>query len=165
MKDNNITVYLIEYQGNVKYVGKTCDYKRRVREHRYRHNKNNGIVPTDVNFNDVTFKPIQTFDNETDALCKEDELILQYDTINTGWNRQRSGLVWSSDTKAYKREYRKKGEYKAYQREYMREWEKTEKRKAYKRERQKTEEYKAYHREWMKQYRERKKTQKNGLPI
>lgn len=152
--EKNYTVYKIEYQGKVMYIGKTCDFKRRVYHHKYYIGAHMSAIPTDVDLNEVTFTAIETFDNETDTLRREDELIQAYDTINTGWNKMRSGLVWSDKeyVNAKIREYQKTEKYKAKKRE----WEKTEKRK----QRHQTPEYKAYQREWHKQYRLRKKAEK-----
>ena len=169
MMEKNYTVYKIEYQGEVKYIGKTCDFKRRVQHHKYERGTGNSAIPKDADLEEIEILPIETFDNETDALKREDELILQYDTINTGWNQRRSGLIWSSDTKAYDREWMReysKGEkYKAYQREYMREYSKIEKYKTYRREYKREwyqlhkEELRKKNREYNRQYRLRKREQ------
>ena len=166
------TVYKIEYKGEVKYVGKTCDFERR----KWRHLNGYGAIPTDVDLNEVEIMPIETYTEETDALKREDELILHYDTINNGWNRQRSGLVKVSDVKAYQREwhreYSKTDIYKAKKREWEKKRRQTEKckqymqkyceehreeKRDYDKKRSNTPEHKEYRREYMRQYRERKK--------
>ena len=150
------TIYLIKENGVVTYVGKTNDFRRRVYEHRGKRGTGNSAIPIYVDLNNVTFVPIETYNTEADALRMEDELICEYDTINNGWNRCRSGLVYSSDTKAYMREREKTDKRKAYKHEYQ----KTEKQRTYKREYRETEKSKTYHREYMRQYRLRKKQER-----
>ena len=160
MIENTYTVYKIEYQGEVKYIGKTCDYKRR----KWKHLNGQGAIPVDVDLNDVEIMPIERFNTNEEAVKREDELICEYNTIDCGWNVRRSGLIEVSDRKAYQREYYNTPEWKEYMREYKRNWKKqyqqTPEYKTYQRERQRqyrqTPEYKAY----MQQYRLRKKEEK-----
>ena len=141
------TVYVIEYKGKIMYVGKTNDFKRRVREHKNNVGKHYSAIPVDVDINYVEILPIETYTTETDALKREDELICEYDTSTIGWNQRRSGLICVSDVKAYQREYRKTDKQKAYHREWMREYRNTEKSKE-------------YQMEYQRQYRLRKKAEK-----
>ena len=71
--------------------------------------------------------------SDEEILKKEDELIIQYDTINNGFNKQRSGLI-SKDKNEYSKEYLKNHNYK-HQREYN-----------------KSEKWKELHREYMREY-------------
>ena len=130
------------------YIGQTKDFKERKRAH-FRAKK----CPIDKhmfeegreNFSMNIFKDIDYLNITYEELkTKENELIKCYDTINNGWNKNRSGLI-SNNTKEYQREYsktekykdhckekRNNEQYKEYQREYQREYSKTEKYKEYK---------------------------------
>jgi len=96
---------------------------------------------------------------------KEDELIINYDTINIGFNKNRSGMISKNDNyESFKRKrtYRNNIEhYKKYQKQYKN----TEKYKEY------TKDYYQKHREeiiercklYQRQYRLKKKQEKTAL--
>ena len=102
-------VYSISLNGEVKYVGKTCDFDRRKREHsNYRGNLKYSAIPVDVDLSFVSFSIISEVENEVEALKLEDKYILEYNTIENGWNIRRSGMIKASDEKAYNLAYAKK---------------------------------------------------------
>lgn len=84
------------------YIGQTKDFKQRRNEH-FRKNQN----PIDLymfeegrdNFSMEKFDIDCTDMSGDEILQKEDELILQYDTINNGLNKRRSG--WITKTEDY----------------------------------------------------------------
>ena len=82
-------VYEILYDGIVKYVGVTENYTRRVREHL----KGGKIsaIPKGVNKRDVVIISAYETNSKEDAYRVEDKLIEEFDTINNGWNKNRSG--------------------------------------------------------------------------
>ena len=136
------------------YIGQTINFDGR-KQHHFSHKKqpidmfmfengreNFSMEKFDIDYTNITYEEIKK---------KEDELILQYDTINNGLNKYRSGFV--SEDKEYQREYKK---------EYDKEYRKTEKYKEYR----KTEKYKEYQREYKKEYdkeynKEYRKTEKH----
>ena len=71
------SVYKIEKDDKILYIGKTINFKRRKWEHTYRRKL------------DKTYNFIVIIDNLTkeEAKLKEEELIKKYDTVNNGWNR------------------------------------------------------------------------------
>ena len=71
------TIYKIEKDGKILYIGKTINFQRRKREHTYKRKL------------DKTYNFIVIIDNLTreEAKLKEEELIKKYDTVNNGWNR------------------------------------------------------------------------------
>ena len=142
MKDLIYTVYMIKLNEVVMYVGKTSDFERRKYEHLNRIGTTYSAVPDGLDLSEVTIIKAKDFSDSEEALKYEDELILQYNTINNGWNKLRSGHVSSTDKydsqKTLKYRSKHKEEYKA----YMKKW-----REAHR------EEIKAYKRE---QYRKRK---------
>ena len=103
------------------YIGQTKDFKERKRAH-FRAKK----CPIDKhmfeegreNFSMNIFKDIDYLNITYEELkTKENELIKCYDTINNGWNKNRSGLI-SNNTKEYQREYSKTEKYKEYKKQY-----------------------------------------------
>lgn len=168
------TVYLIKHinTGTVLYVGKTKNFKMRVYQH-LSLNTNSKDWLSVVGTGNVIIEPVAEFSNEVDALKYEDELILKYDTINNGYNKERSGLIFLENSeeyqknyqKEYRKEYQNTDEYKEYQRKWHRKYSKTDKcreyQKNYHREYQKkyqcTDESKEYKRKWQRDYYHAKK--------
>ena len=115
------TVYTITYNGEVMYVGKTSNMAKRKSMHKTQlGNPKYSAIPVDADLNKVKFNVVAEFDNKTDALKYEDQLILKYNTIDNGWNTRRSGLIKASDMKTYMQDYRAahSDELRAYDREY-----------------------------------------------
>ena len=139
------TVYLIRHisTGQVLYVGKTNNFKRRAYQH-LSLNTNSKEWLSSIGTGNVLIEAVAEFDNKSDALKYEDELILKYNTITNGYNNNRSGLIASENKDEYNREYSKTDKYKEYQRKWKREYSKTDKCKKYQRE---------YQREYYKEYK------------
>ena len=172
------------------YIGQTTDFIRR----KYNH-FGHSTKPVDLymfeegreNFSMLPFEDIDCKDFlDEDLRKKEAELILQYDTINNGMNKVRSGLI-TKDVKKYKKdyyndnkdniiknninyyyenkenvlnrmkEYRSKEEVKLHKKEYQKLYAQTEEYKA----KRKTEEYKKWKREYDRNYYKRKKQKIN----
>ena len=156
------TVYIIRHisTGQVLYVGKTDNFKRRAYEHLKLHSRTKDWLSV-IGTANVIIEEVAKFDNEVDALKYEDALILKYDTINNGYNKYRSGLIKAENPKEYKREYIKTEKYKEYQKNYQKNYQKkyqqTEKYKEKRRERRKTGEYREYERAYKRDYRQAKK--------
>ena len=119
------------------YIGQTKNFKQRKYDHfgskdnqpidSYMYNEgreNFTMGMFDIDCTNMTFEERKT---------EEDKLILHYDTINNGFNKQRSGLI-SKDKNEYSKEYSKNHNYK-HQREY-----------------QNTDHWKKLHREYMREY-------------
>ena len=159
------TVYKIEYKGEIKYIGKTKQFNERRRQHIGKRGTKNSAIPIDVDLNDIEFMLIETFDNETDALKREDELIQVYNTINTGWNKCRSGLIWSDrefikeKNRGYQKVRKEKEEYQQYQQEYRNEHRNQIKEKQREWYQLHKEELRKKNREYSRQYRQRKREQ------
>lgn len=98
-------VYTIAYNGEVMYVGKTRNMAKRKSAHRTKRGTHKSAIPVDADLSKIEFNVVAEFNSEEEALKYEDQLILQYDTIDNGWNKYRSGLIKSSDIKAYNRDY------------------------------------------------------------
>lgn len=135
-------VYTINLQGEVMYVGKTCQFKKRKCRHLNSRGTHRSAIPLDIDLQYIDFEVISEFDNLEEALKFEDELILQYSTIENGWNKQRSGLIKVSREKEYEKDrkvkrklYREthKEQSRAYSKKYYQEH--REQRNAYQRER------------------------------
>ena len=139
-------VYLIKYLDKVMYVGKTNNITHR----KYHHLKCVGTrysaVPIDVDLQYIEFVVDSEFDNNIDAVIYEEELILKYDTINNGWNRNRSGYI-SEDMKAY---YKKRNQ-KPERKEWCVKYRKSDKYKGYLKEYYHTEKYKEYKRNYARE--------------
>lgn len=101
------TVYGIEYQSKIMYVGVSSNMKNRIEQHKYQRGTSYSAIPVDVDYHNVVFLTFETYGIKKDALSKEDELIRLYDTINNGWNKNRSGLVELPDKSAYMKEYQR----------------------------------------------------------
>lgn len=101
------TVYIIKdlLEGLVVYVGKTSNFNRRKQQHLGLYSNNTKDWISAIGTNNVQIMPVECFDSEEEALRREDELIIQYDTINNGYNRQRSGLIETGREKEYWQEY------------------------------------------------------------
>ena len=146
-------VYIIRHisTGQVLYVGKTKNFKTRVYQH-LSLKSNAKYWLAEIGTNNVLIEPVAEFSNETDALKYEDELILKYNTIENGYNKQRSGLIFLENPEKYQKEYHSTDEFKEYQRKYS----KTDKYRGYQREYQKkyqgTDEFKEYQRKWHREY-------------
>jgi len=182
-------VYIITYNGEVMYVGKTCNMKNRKSLHRNQRGTHNSAIPVDADLSKIEFNVVAEFDNEEEALKYEDQLILQYNTLDGGWNKQRSGLVYSDReyVRAQKQDYMRahreeraayyeanreriltqKAAYNKANREYIcarqREYDAAhrEERVAYQRDYRAAhrEEMKAYKRDYMRAYRAHKKAE------
>ena len=160
------TVYIIRHIGTgaVLYVGKTKNFKIRAYQHLYLKSNTKKWLSV-IGTGNVLIEEVAKFDNETDALKYEDELILKYDTINNGYNNNRSGLIQAENPKEYKRKWKKTDKYRDYNREYQRnyqiEYHKTDKyrewRIEYEREYRRTDKYKEHKKKYMLDYRSAKK--------
>ena len=126
------TVYTITQDGVVRYVGKTKDFTRRKWIHINCRGASNSAIPTDINLSTIEFHPIALYTDEVQALKFEDWMIHKYDTINNGWNKNKSGYIWTDDVNAYNRVYQQTPEYKAYQKVYQKAYQQTPKYKAWK---------------------------------
>lgn len=139
------------------YVGKTSNMTKRKSRHKTQIGTHSSAIPVDVDMSKIEFNVVSVFDNEEEALKYEDQLIQQYNTLNGGWNKHRSGLICSDReyVLAHKRDYNAahKEEKAAYMRDYNAAHK--EERTAYKRNYYQThrEEWNAY----MRAYRARKK--------
>ena len=108
--DKIYSIYTISLGSKVMYVGCTNRSKHRVWEHLNSREKYATIqspIPTDVDLSLVSFNVLKEFTSKEEALKEEDRLIVEYDTINNGWNKRRSGLVRKDDPKKYLQEYHK----------------------------------------------------------
>ena len=153
------TVYIIRHIGTgaVLYVGKTRNFKRRAYEH-LSLKSNSKYWLSSIGTNNVLIESVAEFDNETDALKYEDELILKYSTIANGYNKQRSGLIESENPEEYKRDWNREYYQKNNKcRERIKKYQRTEKYKEIRREYSKTNKYKEYQRKWNRDYRQAKK--------
>ena len=152
------TIYLIRHisTGTVLYVGKTRNFKKRVYQHLSLKSNSKEWLSA-VGKDNVSIEAVAEFNNETDALKYEDDLILKYDTINNGYNKNRSGLIFSENKEEYRKEHYKTDKYIEYNRNYQREryhkndkyreWAKEYQRKKQK-EYRKTDEYRKRQREY-----------------
>lgn len=161
------TVYLIKHigTGKVLYVGKTKNFKMRVYQH-LSLKSNAKYWLAEIGTNNVLIEPVSEFSNETDALKVEDELILKYDTITNGYNKNRSGLIASENIGEYQKKYHSTDKFKESQRKYCREYyQKNDKFREHKRKyqieyqkkHQGTDKFKEYQRNWHKDYYQAKK--------
>lgn len=78
-------VYTIKYEGTVKYVGFTGNFKERRHGHRSRGKKSS--IPKWADMNKIEFEIIDHTDTKCSALLSERANIQKYDTINNGWNK------------------------------------------------------------------------------
>lgn len=98
-------VYTISLQGKVMYVGSTNNFERRKGQHKTKRGTNQSAIPMDVDLSLVSFNIIVDYESKKEALKEEDRLIVEYDTINNGWNKQRSGLIRSNGSEYLKKWY------------------------------------------------------------
>ena len=151
-------VYIIRHieTGSVLYVGKTDNFKRRKREHLSLKSNSKKWISA-IGTDNVSIEPVAYFNNETDALKFEDELIIKYDTIKNGYNKNRSGLIAAENIEEYQKKYHSTDKFKECQRKYT----KTDKYRGYQREYQKkyqgTDKFKDYQRNWHRDYYQAKK--------
>ena len=159
MEEKITAIYYIKdlRTDKIIYIGQTINYKKRKRSH-FGHKEQ----PIDKymyeegreNFTMELFDIDCTNMAEEERKQKEDELILQYDTINNGYNKRRSGLI--TKTLNYNNIKSKRFYHTEKCKQYLKEYYKTEKYKEYKKQYYKTEKYK----EHKKQYRLKKKLEK-----
>ena len=102
MKDYN--VYIIKENGITRYVGCSCNIKRRIIEHTYYPGTRYSAIPLDSDLKTIEINIVATFDNEYDAKVFENELIIKYNTIKEGCNKIHSGHI-HEDVNAYNRQY------------------------------------------------------------
>ena len=159
MEEKITAIYYIKdlRTDKIIYIGQTRNFEGRKKHHFYDKER-----PIDKymyeegreNFSMEIFN-IDCIDmTEDERIQKEDELILQYDTINKGFNMCRSGLI--TKTLNYNNIKSKRFHHTEKYKEYLQIYEQTEKRKQYLKEYYKTEKYK----EHKKQYRLKKKQEK-----
>lgn len=158
------TIYTIRTidEGKIVYVGKTKNFERRKKEHLGLYSLNTKEWLAEIGIDNVFIEPVTEFGTEEDALKCEDELILKYDTITNGYNKQRSGLIATEDHEEYHRDYyreyyQKNDKYREWIKEYQqtekykesrREYEKTDKVKERRRKYEQTDKRKEYHRDY-----------------
>lgn len=158
MKDlTNYSVYLIKLDEVVMYVGKTLDFKRRMKEH-LRIGKIGSAIPVDVDSTKITIIKVKDFSNCDEALKYEDELILQYDTINNGWNKNRSGHICTGDRSVIKRKWEE--EHKAERKAYKKKWHEEHREEAKARSKKWYEEHKEEQRAYYQEYHKKSKLKK-----
>lgn len=96
-------VYAITLQGEVKYIGCTSNFDFRKYAHlNCKDSTIHSAIPDGTDLSLINFTVMGEYNTKKQALEVEDNLIIEYDTINNGWNKQRSGLI--SQTKEYKKE-------------------------------------------------------------
>ena len=146
MKQNNDmdktwTVYIIKENGVERYVGVCVNLDKRIWEHMHNkkplHGRNKSAIPFETDKRTITFSVFGEYDNKDKAVTVEDELIMAFDTIQNGWNKQRSGYRFTNDPIGARKGYISKfyDNHPGYERERAkRRWQ--------------TEEYRAYHHEY-----------------
>lgn len=97
-------VYTISLQGKVMYVGITRNFVLRKMQH-LKEKGGYSAIPDDTDPSTVTFEIIKEYVYKKAALKEEDRLIVEYDTINSGWNKKRSGLIRKDDPQKYRKNY------------------------------------------------------------
>ena len=174
------------------YIGQTIDFKQRKYEHFHRKRRPIQLymfTEGRENFIMEMFNIDCVNMSKDEMLQKEDELILQYDTINNGLNKNRSGLIskeenydyfkrkkYYQNNKEYFKEYRQAEKWKEYDKEYNKQYyqkhkdqilerskiyQQTEKFKDY--QKQYYQEHKEKYREYLRQWRIKKKQEKMAL--
>ena len=163
------------------YIGQTVNFKNRKRSHfghkerpvdkyMFKEGRNNFLMEKfDIDCTNMA---------EDEILNKEDELILEYDTINNGVNIERSGMIsyntdfWKDYRNKYMKEYNKKDERKEWIKEYKKGYYQNNKEKLKEQSREiynkikdsgKYLEYLEKKREYKKQWRLKKKQEKTAL--
>ena len=153
MEEKITAIYYIKdlRTDKIIYIGQTKNFIHR----KYDHFGSKDNQPIDLymynegreNFIMEKFDIDCTNMTEEERKQKEDELILQYDTLNNGFNILRSGNI-TKNMNDYLKDYRNTEKYKQYNKQYY----ETEEYKERKAEYRKTEEYKNYRRQYFKQY-------------
>ena len=107
--EKKYVVYTISLKGQVMYVGISDNFERRKLRHiKYRGNKIQSAIPIDIDLSLIEITPIKEYKYHKSALKEEDKLIIEYNTIEDGWNKNRSGLIYSDRIEEYNKEYDKK---------------------------------------------------------
>lgn len=96
-------VYTITLQGKVMYVGKCSNFTSRKWYHTNYRGTHYSAIPVEVDLSLLSFDKISEFTDELEALKEEDRLIVEYDTINNGWNKLRSGHIRIDNNTEYQR--------------------------------------------------------------
>ena len=81
--------------------------KKRIEQHKYSRGTSHSAIPITVDYHDTVFITFEKYVEKNDALLEEDKLIKKYDTINNGWNKNRSGLIETTDKTVYMKCYQK----------------------------------------------------------
>ena len=96
-------IYLMTFPNGKHYVGRTRDFDSRMIEHKYRSTKKNTHLYNAIKkygWDNVKKEIIDTADSLTEAIAKEYEWIVKYDTIRTGYNitsrTDYGGDVWAN---------------------------------------------------------------------
>ena len=100
-------VYGIKYQEKIMYIGISSNFKKRIEQHKYSRGTSHSAIPITVDYHDTVFITFEKYVEKNDALLEEDKLIKKYDTINNGWNKNRSGLIETTDKTVYMKCYQK----------------------------------------------------------
>lgn len=145
------TVYVIKnnLQGRTVYVGKTNDFERRVNEHLSLSTHTKEWIAS-IGVENISITPIAEFNSKEEALKCEDEMILKYNTIEDGFNKNRSGLIAATDNNAYQRQYYETN--KADRLEYQNRYNEAHRKKVLEYQKQYDEEHKDEIAEYQKQY-------------
>lgn len=168
-KTMKYTVYIVKdlLENKVVYVGKTQNFNRRKQEHLgLRANTKDWISA--IGTNNVEITPIEYFETKEEALKREDELIIRYDTINNGYNKQRSGLIKVGREKEYQKEYREKNreEYNEYQKEYNKQYHEKNREKWNEYQKQYNQDHREKYNEYQKEYkRDLRASKKLGMTV
>lgn len=160
MKDTKSTysVYLIKLGETVMYVGKTNDFERRKREHLNKIGTTYSAIPVGLDSSEITITKVKDFSNRDESLNFEDELILQYDTINNGWNKNRSGHISTGDRSAIKKRWEE--EHEAERKAYKKKWREEHREEAKARSKKWYEEHKEEQRAYYQEYHKKRKLNK-----